>query len=163
MFPSHIIDLAEKLQKICIEKKLKITVAESCTGGLIGGLITSIAGSSEIFERGFITYTNQAKGEILGVPAHIFMAQGAVSDECATAMAEGALTKADADLSVSVTGIAGPSGATATKPVGLVHLAVARKGLNTYNECHEFKGDRTDVREQAVESAMKLLNKAAEF
>jgi len=163
MYSTSLIDLAQNLQKICIAKDLKVTVAESCTGGLIGGLITSIAGSSEIFERGFITYTNQAKGELLGVPAHIFMVQGAVSEECATAMAEGALEKAEADLSVSVTGIAGPSGATDTKPVGLVHMSVARKGMKTYSERYEFKGDRTAVREQALENAMKLLNKMADF
>jgi len=161
MYAQKLYELAETLQETCLKNNLKISVAESCTGGMIGGLITAIPGSSEIFGRGFITYNNQAKGELLGVPAHIFMVHGAVSSECASAMAEGALEKTSATLSVAATGIAGPGGATDTKPVGLVYVAVARTGHDTLCERYEFTGDRAEVRMQAVESAIMLLTKAA--
>jgi len=161
MFPQNFYHETQELLHTCSEKDLKIAVAESCTGGLIGGLITAIPGSSDVFDRGFIAYTNQAKGELLGVPAHIFMVQGAVSKECACAMAEGAIERSKASLGISATGIAGPSGATADKAVGLVHIACARTGFATLHEQYNFKGDREHVREQAVAHAIKLMNKLA--
>jgi len=161
MFPQNLYALAEDLLKTCKAKNLKVTVAESCTGGLVSGLITSVPVASAIFGRGFLTYSNQAKGEMLGVPAHLFMIHGAVSQECALAMAEGALKNSNAHVSIAVTGIAGPGGATATKPVGLVHIASARQGFAAQYEEYIFEGDRGDVRMQAVEAAMKLINKMA--
>jgi len=163
MFPQNLYALAEDLLKTCKAKNLKVTVAESCTGGLVSGLITAVPVASAIFGRGFLTYSNQAKGEILGVPAHLFMEHGAVSQECALAMAEGALKNSNANVSIAVTGIAGPGGATATKPVGLVHIASARQGFATQHEEFIFEGDRSEVRMQAVEAAMKLINKVAAF
>jgi nicotinamide-nucleotide amidase len=161
MFSQNLYALAEQLLETCKSNKLRVTVAESCTGGLVSGLITSIPVASAIFGRGFLTYSNQAKGEMLGVPAHIFMLHGAVSEECAVAMAEGALENSEADVSIAVTGIAGPGGATETKPVGLVHIASARKGFDTQFEEYVFEGDRGQVRMQAVEVAIKLINKMA--
>lgn len=148
MFPEILTIMVEDLFESCQANGLKLALAESCTGGMIGALVTSVPGSSGVFERGFVTYSNQAKGEMLNVPAHIFMVQGTVSEECARAMAEGAIETSYANLSASVTGIAGPGGATDTKPVGLVHIAVAREGFETLHEEHVFKGDRERVRIQ---------------
>lgn len=134
-----------------------IATAESCTGGMIAAALTAIAGSSAVVDRGFVTYTNEAKSEMLGVPAALIETQGAVSEQVARAMAEGALRNSRADLAVSVTGIAGPGGATPTKPVGLVHLAVARKGGETQPVHDVFKGDRNDVREAATFRALDML------
>ncbi|HEY9080758.1 CinA family protein [Magnetovibrio sp.] len=157
MFPEILYVMAEDLLETCRAQNLKLALAESCTGGLIAGCITSVAGSSAVFERGFITYTNQSKGEMLGVPPLIFMTNGSVSEECARAMAEGALEHSAAQISLSVTGIAGPGGGTVDKPVGLVHLACARAGFETRHQRHVFKGDRERVRIQTVESGLKLL------
>lgn len=161
MFPEILYVMAEDLLEECGPKGLKVATVESCTGGLIAGLITSVAGSSAVFERGFVTYTNAAKTDLVGVPPGLFDDHGAVSEPVARAMAEGALAHAPVDLSVSITGIAGPGGATETKPVGLVHIACARKGFETRTEHHVFKGDRDRVRIQAVESALRLLNQMA--
>jgi nicotinamide-nucleotide amidase len=136
---------------------IMIATAESCTGGMIVGALTSVAGSSDVVERGFVTYTNEAKSEMLGVPAPLIESRGAVSEPVARAMAEGALKHSLADLAVSATGIAGPGGATATKPVGLVHLAVARKGRATRAVHEVFEGDRTAVREAATARALDML------
>jgi len=157
MYPEILYVMAEDLLEACRDQDIKLALAESCTGGLIAGCITSVAGSSAVFERGFVTYTNQSKAEMLGVPAHVFIEHGSVSEACARAMAEGALSHSKAKLALSVTGIAGPGGATTDKPVGLVHLACAREGFETCHERHVFKGDRERVRIQAVESSLKLL------
>jgi len=157
MYPEILYVMAEDLLQACQVQDIKLALAESCTGGLIAGCITSVAGSSAVFERGFVTYSNQAKGEMLSVPAHVFMQYGSVSEECARAMAEGALSHSHAQLALSVTGIAGPGGATPDKPVGLVHIACAREGFETRHERHVFKGDRDRVRIQATESSLKLL------
>jgi nicotinamide-nucleotide amidase len=138
--------------------KLRIATAESCTGGLIAGLLTEIPGSSDVVERGFVTYSNQAKEDLLGVPTDVIHRHGAVSAEVARAMAEGALKHSLAQLAVAVTGIAGPGGGTAEKPVGLVYLAVIRRG----DEAHikELRlGDigRGAIRLEAVAEAVKLL------
>jgi len=134
-----------------------IATAESCTGGLIAGALTAIAGSSDVVDRGFVTYSNQAKHEMLGVSWDDLEEFGAVSSVVATAMAEGGLRAAQTDLCVAVTGIAGPGGGTDKKPVGLVYLACAKKNGETVVEKQLFKGTRNDVREQTVERALKLL------
>ena len=154
--------LAETVLTRCREKKLMVATAESCTGGLIAGALTDIAGSSDIVERGFVTYSNRAKTDMLGVPAAIIAWHGAVSAEVARAMANGALAHAPVELAVAVTGIAGPGGGSAEKPVGLVHLATARRGGKTQDEHQIFPGDRTAIRRATVERALELLIAAAE-
>ena len=135
----------------------KIAAAESCTGGLIAAACTAVAGSSDWFERGFVTYSNEAKVESLGVAAALLQAHGAVSAEVARAMAEGALAHSHADLAIAVTGIAGPSGATPGKPVGTVWLALARAGAAAQVELLTLAGDRAAVREQTVRHALQRL------
>ncbi|HEY3919194.1 MAG TPA: CinA family protein [Stellaceae bacterium] len=154
--------LAETVLARCRAKKLTLATAESCTGGLIAGALTDIAGSSDVVERGFVTYSNRAKAEMLGVPAALIEQHGAVSAEVARAMAAGALAHAPVDLAVAVTGIAGPGGGSAEKPVGLVHLAVARRGGAVANEHRIFPGDRAAIRRATVERALELLAEAAE-
>ena len=140
-------------------KSLKLATAESCTGGLIAGLFTEIAGSSDVFERGFVTYSNDAKHELLGVHKALLESHGAVSEEVAMAMAQGALKHSHADLVIAVTGIAGPGGATATKPIGLVHIALAHKDGTTRHRAFTF-GDigRTEVRLATLDAALTLLS-----
>lgn len=157
IFPSPLPGLAQEVLDTCRAAGLMLATAESCTGGLIAACLTSQAGASAVVERGFVTYTNRSKQEMLGVPAHLFAAVGAVSEEVARAMAEGALERAPAHISVSATGIAGPGGGTETKPVGLVHMASARHGRATLHERHVFSGDRDAVRRQATETALRLL------
>ncbi|MEQ1685497.1 MAG: CinA family protein [Burkholderiaceae bacterium] len=140
---------------------LKIATAESCTGGLIAAACTAVAGSSDWFERGFVTYSNEAKTESLGVDAALIAAVGAVSEEVARAMAEGALLHSRAQLAVAVTGIAGPGGATKGKPVGTVWLALARQGGAVQSELLTLGGDRAAVREQTVQHALNCLLGAA--
>lgn len=156
-FAPALLDAAEALLGAARGRGLKIATAESCTGGLIAALLTEIAGSSDVFERGFVTYSNDAKRELLGVPEELLTTHGAVSAPVARAMAQGALRRARADIAVAVTGIAGPGGGTAEKPVGLVHIAVARGG-DTRAEEHRF-GDlgREQVRLKTVEAALRLL------
>jgi nicotinamide-nucleotide amidase len=141
--------------------RLTLATAESCTGGMVAGVLTEIAGSSDVVERGFVTYSNEAKAELLGVPMELIKAKGAVSEEVARAMAEGALMHSHAGVVVSVTGIAGPGGATPTKPVGLVHFAALRRGAPTLCARHVFPGDRAAVRHAAVDTALTLLLQAA--
>jgi nicotinamide-nucleotide amidase len=136
---------------------LKLATAESCTGGLISAALTEIAGSSDVFERGFVTYSNEAKIEMLGVPMELFPIPGAVSEEVAKAMAVGALRHSNADLAVAVTGIAGPNGGSKDKPVGLVHLAVARRDGAIWHERHIFSGDRSKVRAATLKQALEML------
>jgi nicotinamide-nucleotide amidase len=135
----------------------KLATAESCTGGAIAAALTDIAGSSDVFERGFVVYSNEAKCELLGVPAALIAQHGAVSAEVAAAMAEGALARSRADAAVSVTGIAGPGGGTATKPVGLVFIGCARRGGAAAIERQVFGGGRRAVREATVKRALELL------
>ena len=143
------------------QKGLKIATAESCTGGLAAALLTEIAGSSAVVERGFVTYSNEAKTELIGVPADLIAAHGAVSEPVARAMAEGALARSHADVAVAITGIAGPTGATAAKPVGLVHFGLARRGAAVLHLERRY-GDlgREIVRRRAVEDALGLLEGA---
>ena len=135
----------------------KLATAESCTGGLIAAACTAVAGSSDWFERGFVTYSNEAKCDSLGVPAALIDAHGAVSAEVARAMAEGALARSRAQLAVAVTGIAGPGGATPGKPVGTVWLALAQIGAAAEAERLVLPGDRAAVREQTVQHALHRL------
>lgn len=160
MFPKPVRKLAEDVLAAARQAGLKVATAESCTGGLIAGALTEIAGSSDVVERGFVTYSNQAKCDMLGVTVEALIAHGAVSEPVARAMAEGALAHSGADVAVSVTGIAGPGGGTATKPVGLVHLACARKGHDTLHERRIFTGDRGAVRMSAVKAALKLVQRS---
>jgi nicotinamide-nucleotide amidase len=158
MFPESVTALAQMLLNEAREAGLHIATAESCTSGLIAAALTEIAGSSDVVDRGFIVYTNRAKTEMLGVPPDLIAQHGAVSEEVARAMAEGALKIAGVQLAVSCTGIAGPSGATATKPIGLVHLAAAREGRTTLHlECRFGDIGRAQVRMRSVEAALKLL------
>ncbi len=138
-----------------------VATVESCTGGLVAALLTEIPGSSAVVERGFVTYSNAAKTELLGVPADLIAAEGAVSAAVARAMAEGALARAGVEVAVAVTGIAGPGGATATKPVGLVQFGLAVKGRPTLHQERRY-GDlgRAAVRARAVEEALTLLEGA---
>ena len=161
MFPDRVLRLADDILAACRAGGLRLAVAESCTGGLVAGSLTAVPGSSDVVERGFVTYSDAAKGEMLGVPDSLLAAHGAVSAEVARAMAEGALERSSADLGVAVTGIAGPGGATPAKPVGLVHIAAARRGCDTVDERHVFSGDRAAVRLQAVEAALVLLLRQA--
>jgi nicotinamide-nucleotide amidase len=147
----------EALLDLYRRARLRIATAESCTGGLIAGRITDIAGSSDVLERGFVTYSNESKTEMLGVPTALLDKHGAVSAQVARAMAEGALAHARADVAIAVTGIAGPGGATPGKPVGLVYLALARRGQETAVERRQFPGDRAAVREATVLRALELL------
>jgi nicotinamide-nucleotide amidase len=153
---------AETVLMRCRGMGLKLATAESCTGGLIAGALTEIAGSSDVVERGFVTYSNEAKSEMLGVPPALIASHGAVSGEVAAAMAEGALARAPVALAVAVTGIAGPGGATPGKPVGLVWFALARRGDKVRTEHHVFPGDRADVRRATVVRALALLLEGAE-
>ena len=157
MFPEILYVMCEDLFEECEKNGLTLALAESCTGGLIAGCVTSVAGSSAVLDRGFVTYSNAAKTEMIGVPADLIERVGAVSEEVAIAMAEGAIQHSNANLSLSVTGIAGPGGGTDEKPVGLVHMACAREGQPTVHQRHVFKGDRERVRIQTVESGLKLL------
>jgi nicotinamide-nucleotide amidase len=152
---------AEALVRAYTERGLKIATAESCTGGLVAGLLTEIAGSSAVVERGFVTYSNEAKTELVGVPPKLIASFGAVSEAVARAMADGALAHSRADVAVAITGIAGPSGGSETKPVGLVHFGLARKGQATISLERRY-GDlgRQTVRLKAVEDALGLLERA---
>ena len=158
MFPPELVQRAEVLLDTLKTRSMMIATAESCTGGLIASLLTEIPGSSAAVERGFVTYSNAAKSACLGVPNALIEREGAVSEDVARAMAEGALAQSEADLAVSVTGIAGPGGETPTKPVGLVHIAVARSGAPTRHEACRF-GDigRGAVRLATVSAALTLL------
>lgn len=160
LFSRTLMDKALFLLARCERNGLKIVTAESCTGGLVAGLLTEIPGSSAVVERGYVTYSNQAKHALLGVPEDLIEECGAVSEPVARAMAEGALQHANADLAIAITGIAGPDGGSAEKPVGLVHFAAKRTGGDTIHVEKRF-GDigRTEVRLASVEVALELLGK----
>lgn len=163
MSDGELIAQAQALLELCRRKKLKIAAAESCTGGLVAATLTEIAGSSDVFERGFVTYSNEAKEAMLGVPATTLASHGAVSAETAQAMATGALAHAPVDLTVSITGIAGPGGAVAGKPVGLVHFAAAsRRGQLIHRERRYGEIGRKQVRDASVIEALALLRELAE-
>jgi len=155
---------ASALLDLCRARGLKVATAESCTGGLVAGALTEIAGSSDVVDRGFVTYSDAAKQQMLGVPAGTIDTYGAVSRETAEAMARGALGNADADLVVAITGIAGPGGGSADKPVGLVHFAAAsRSGALMHNEMRYGDIGREQVRHKSVLQALAMLRELAEM
>ena len=157
MFSLEMLRQAEILLQQLRARNLTLTTVESCTGGLLSALLTEIPGSSDVFSHGYITYANAAKQSMVGVDEALLKTYGAVSEEVARAMAEGALKTSGADISVAITGIAGPGGATAGKPVGLVHIASARNGFSTFHVAQQFSGDRVTVRSQAVIASLELL------
>src|SRR5262249_8806213 len=162
MSGSDIRALSRSLLDLCRMRKLTIATAESCTGGLVAGALTDIPGSSDVIDRGFITYSNDAKRVMLGVDATTLATFGAVSKETATQMAVGALERTGVDLNVSITGIAGPGGATPRRPVGLVHLAAAaRDGRIIHRECRFGAIGRTAVRLRSVVEALRMLMELA--
>jgi nicotinamide-nucleotide amidase len=151
-------DAAVRVLDACRLRGLKVATAESCTGGLVSGALTEIPGSSDVLDRGFVTYSNAAKQTMLGVSVAILERHGAVSREAADAMASGALAMSDADLAVAITGIAGPGGGSAEKPVGLVHFAAAaRDGRRFHQEKRYGEIGRSAVRTQAVAEALAML------
>ena len=163
MIDTDVFERAESLLQTCRDAGVTIATVESCTGGLVAASLTEVAGSSSVVDRGFVTYTNEAKNELVGVPMHLFEQVGAVSEEVARAMAEGALTNSNAEVSGSVTGVAGPSGGTVEKPVGLVHMSVARKGYDTLHLRSIFEGDRNSIRLQSVSVVIDLMRCQAEL
>jgi nicotinamide-nucleotide amidase len=158
-FPAASLELAIRLLTACERRRLRLATAESCTGGLIVGCLTEIAGSSTVVDRGYVTYDNRAKQEMLGLTTFLLERVGAVSEEVARAMAAGARERARVDLAIAVTGIAGPGGATDTKPVGLVHMAVADPDQVLHAK-HVFPGDRSAVRLASVDAAQELALRA---
>lgn len=159
-FNSHLINKTSQIVEGLKKQKLKIAFAESCSGGLLSGLFTEISGASDVFDRSFVTYSNKAKVEMLGVNEDVLAKFGAVSFEVAKAMAIGALKNSDADIAISITGIAGPNGGSKEKPVGLVYVGFARKGEATKVRKFNFAGDRSQVRVATLEAVLGLLDSA---
>ncbi len=154
-----LVPLAARLIAVCTERGLRIAAAESCTGGLIAAVLTEVSGSSAVVDRGFVTYSNAAKTEMLGVPTDLIERYGAVSEAVAGAMVEGALARSAADLAVAVTGVAGPTGGTAEKPVGLVHFAALRRGGTPRHARQQFAdAGRAAIRLAATREAMEMLS-----
>jgi len=163
MSDQEVLTAASALLDLCKPKKLTIATAESCTGGLVAAALTEIAGSSAVVDRGFVTYSNEAKQQMLGVTSETLREHGAVSRQTAEAMARGAIARSGADLAVAITGIAGPGGGSADKPVGLVHFAAAaRSGALTHREMRYGDIGRSVVREKSVLQALAMLKEMAE-
>jgi nicotinamide-nucleotide amidase len=162
MIGAQLLSAAKHLLDLCRKRGLRIATAESCTGGLVAGVLTEIAGASDVVERGFVVYSNAAKESMLGVPGSTLKRYGAVSAETAIGMAAGALKNSEADISVAITGIAGPGGGTKQKPVGLVHFAAAsRSGQHVARRRLFGKIGRRRVRERSVAEALELLEQVA--
>ena len=157
MIPDALLADAEALLAACRTNGIMLATAESCTGGLIAATLTAIAGSSDVVDRGFVAYSNEAKNEMIGVPIDLIHAHGAVSEEVARAMAEGALARSRATIAVSVTGMAGPGGGSAEKPVGLVCFGLAKKATPVTSERHVLPGDRTGIRAAIVARAFSMI------
>ena len=157
MISKDLVSKAKRVLNACRRQALEVATAESCTGGLIAATLTEVAGSSDVVQRGYVTYSNAAKIELLGVPEKMIAIHGAVSEIVARAMAEGARKRARVDIAVSVTGVAGPGGGTAAKPVGLVHLACARAGRRTLHRRVLLKGNRAAIRRQSVAIALSMI------
>jgi nicotinamide-nucleotide amidase len=155
--PAGLEDRARVVLERCRGAGVRLAVAEACTGGLITATLTGVPGSSAVLERGLVPYSNESKTELLGVPQELFVAHGAVSAEVVRAMAEGLLARAPVELALAETGIAGPGGGTPTKPVGLVFLALARRGSPTVVERHVFPGAREAVRQGASARGLGLI------
>lgn len=161
MFPLEIETLARLLIDEARGRSLRLVTAESCTGGLVAGAICAIPGASDVFERGFVTYTNRAKSEMLGVPGDLIADHGAVSEPVARMMAEGALRESNGHIAVAITGVAGPGGGTPLKPVGTVHFAVARTNRSVVHRHERFLGDtREAVQLAAIVTALEMLREA---
>ncbi|MCA0355299.1 MAG: CinA family protein [Proteobacteria bacterium] len=161
MFPLEIQTLSRLLIDEARARSLRLVTAESCTGGLVAGAICSISGASDVFERGFVTYTNRAKSEMLGVAGDLLADYGAVSEPVARAMAEGALRESHGHVAVAITGVAGPGGGTPMKPVGTVHFAVARANRSVTHRHERFDGEtREAVQLAAVRTALEMLRDA---
>jgi nicotinamide-nucleotide amidase len=157
MIPDALLAEAESLLAACRAKGIMLATAESCTGGLIAAVLTAIAGSSDVVDRGFVTYSNEAKNEMIGVPMPLIQTHGAVSEDVARAMAEGTLARSRATIAVSVTGVAGPGGGTDEKPVGLVCFGLARKLRPVIGERQILAGDRAGIRAAAVAHAFRMI------
>ncbi len=155
--PPDLVELAKAVMMAAKERDKRVTTAESCTGGLLGACLTANAGSSDVVDCGFITYSNDSKTRLLGVPSDLVKEHGAVSDIVASAMAEGALAQSQADFAVSITGIAGPGGGSKEKPVGLVYMALAQTGCDALVKRYVFAGTRSDIRRAATGAALELL------
>jgi nicotinamide-nucleotide amidase len=160
MLNPDILDDVAALLDACRTRGVRLATAESCTGGLIAAALTAIPGSSDVVDRGFVTYSNEAKAELVGVPPALIAAHGSVSEPVARAMAEGALTRSRAGIAVAVTGVAGPGGGTEAKPVGLVWFGLARRLAPSLAENRIFPGDRAAVREATVRRALALIGAA---
>ena len=158
MIDDDVCRAAEALLETCRRAGLTVATVESCTGGLVAGSLTEIAGSSDVVDRGFVTYTNEAKHELVGVSMELFPAVGAVSEEVARAMAAGGLKNSRADIAVGITGVAGP-GQSENKPAGLVHICAARKGGDALHERCMFDGDRAAVRKASVLKAFEMIDR----
>tara|TARA_Y100000052_G_scaffold27608_1_gene37668 strand:+ start:18502 stop:18996 length:495 start_codon:yes stop_codon:yes gene_type:complete len=161
LFSERLLNLARLIIDDAAQRRLKIATAESCTGGLLSALFVEIPGSSKVFERGFVTYSNKAKEEMLGVPGDLVADYGAVSEPVARAMAEGALEESRANISIAITGVAGPGGGTRLKPVGTVHFAMARENAPIRHRLEQY-GDigRSEVRLSSVETALMMLQES---
>jgi nicotinamide-nucleotide amidase len=156
MIDTDVFERAKALLQKCIDADVTVATVESCTGGLVAASLTEVAGSSAVVDRGFVTYTNEAKNELVGVPMHLFAEVGAVSEEVARAMAAGGLSHSNATIAVGITGVAGP-GQSENKPAGLVHICAARKGGDTLHERCMFDGDRAAVRKSSVLKAFDMI------
>ncbi len=161
MFTPALLQAATTLLAECRSRGLMLATAESCTGGLIAAVLTEIAGSSDVVDRGFVTYSNGAKSDMLGVPPELIEANGAVSGPVAASMAAGALQRSRAALTIAVTGVAGPGGGTKGKPVGTVWFGMGIRGSASTTECQVFPGDRAAVRQATVAHALAMLRAAA--
>jgi nicotinamide-nucleotide amidase len=159
VFDRKTVELATAVLDACRRRGWRVATAESCTGGLVAVALTAIPGASDVFDRSYVTYSNKAKMELLGVPEGTLAAHGAISGETALAMAKGAVARAGVDLAVSITGIAGPGGGSAEKPVGLVYLGLAT-AVASRSERHVFPGDRDVVRHAAMIRALEMLAEA---
>jgi nicotinamide-nucleotide amidase len=160
MLPDAILQDAKSLLAACRSRGIMLATAESCTGGLIAAALTAIAGSSDVVDRGFVTYSNGSKHEMIGVPMPLLETHGAVSEEVARAMAEGALVRSRAAIVVAVTGVAGPGGGSADKPIGLVCFGLARTGQTVVSEQQVFPGDRAAIRAATVVHAFNMIRAA---
>jgi PncC family amidohydrolase len=156
MFSKSLINQVKKILKKAEEKNLKIAIAESCTGGLLSGLFTEIPGSSKVFDRAFVTYSNAAKNEMLGVKKETLKNFGAVSEEAAREMAEGVIKNSASQIAIAITGIAGPDGETKRKPVGLVYIGICQNKKTSVKKFN-FSGNRQEIRLKSIEAALKII------
>lgn len=161
MLSKDIIQSAADTIEACKAAGLMLATVESCTGGLVSGALTSISGSSDVLDRGFVTYSNEAKNELVGVPLQLIEAYGAVSMEVARAMAQGGVEHSNAQIAVAITGVAGPGGGTETKPVGLVHFGCVRQGHDVALYHEVYQGDRDAVRAASILQALAMIRQAA--